>query len=58
MASLGTGWKSWLWLCILVFTLQPGWVQPFVEAEYINFRAVVAIQYSITILYIVTVVDV
>ena len=35
MASLGTGGKSWSWLCILVCTLQPGWVQPLVEAKYI-----------------------
>ena len=36
MASLGTGWKSWSWLCTLVCTLQPGWVQPLAEAEYIT----------------------
>ena len=36
MASLGTGEKSWLWLCTPVCTLQPGWVQPLAEAEYIN----------------------
>ena len=36
MASLGTGGKSWSRLCTLVCTLQPGWVQPLVEAEYIS----------------------
>ena len=36
MASLGTGGKSWSWLCTLVCTLQPGWVQPLAEAEYIT----------------------